>query len=619
MIESLPDVLPDAKTTWASDELHPRPMLTRPWRSLDGVWAFSTSKQEHPEDVAFDRTIRVPFAPETPASGVHATDHGGSLWYHTRVELAPHEVPGPDERLLVHFGGVDWKARVFVDGAFAREHEGGYTSFFVDVTRAARKGSFEIAVHATDEPGDLDVPRGKQTWKDEPHAIWYPRTSGLWRTVWLEKVPRQHVAHVAWTPNIDRFELLLRTELAELPAPGTRLRVQVSLHGEVLIDEDALVRTRRFEKVLRFPDPGIDAAREDLLWTPDHPRLLDVTFTLTVAGSEIDHAEGYTAMRSVSTGGRRFLLNGRPYPLRLVLHQGYWADTGLTGDDDRFRFDAEMIRRLGFNGVRLHQKVEDPRFYAWCDRVGLAVWAELPSAYAFNPESLSTLTRTWLDCLRDLASHPCIVAWVPFNESWGLPDLATRTDQREAQRAFYALTKAFDTTRLVSGNDGWEQLVTDMYTVHDYDEDPEKLLARYGSPDAIRETMWKLWPGGHRSTLEGLMPDERPVILSEFGGISCIPEGERGWGYVVVRTSDVLTSAYEAQLGAVNRALDLKGLHGFCYTQFADTYQEKNGLLDMARLPKADVERIARATRGQAPHPANPLWYSPRWRQGVKP
>lgn len=599
---------------------HPRPQLRRPWRSLDGWWEFAVDDAEDPGEVLFGGRIRVPYAPQAPASGIEngLSPSTTTLWYRTEVHPAPDERPGPDERLLVHFGAVDWSAEVYVNGAFAARHEGGYTPFTVDVTRAARRGPFELLVRAVDDHGDMAMPRGKQDWRDEPHAIWYPPTSGIWRGVWLEKVPAQHIADLAWTPNLPRFELTALVTLARAPRPGTRLRVEVFDGERVVADSDVLVTGQRVNLPLRLPDPGVEDARNELLWTPDHPKLLGTRLTLTVEGNVVDRADGYTALRSVGTRGRRFLINGIPHPLRMALYQGYWPDTGMTGDDERFREDAELARRLGFNGLRLHQKIEDPRFLYWCDRLGLAVWVDLPSAYAFTPTAIERLTRTWLEVLRLYASHPCVVAWVPLNESWGLPDVPGQPEQQEAQRALYALTRTLDPTRPVSGSDGWQQVVTDLFTLHDYVQDPEALLARYGSRAAIEENLWRQWPGGRESVLGGLTPGDRPVILSEFGGTSWVPAGEDGWGYGVARDPVTLLERVEALLRATDTCILNRGIHGYCYTQLTDTYQERNGLATMDRALKGDVVRLSSAVRGEPYDETNPLWYSNRWlgRQG---
>ena len=218
-------------------------------------------------------------------------------------------------------------------------------------------------------------------------------------------------------------------------------------------------------------DPGIDDYRNTLLWTPSTPNLIDVEMKLwSGRGELIDQAIGYTALRSIGVQGDRFVLNGRPYPLRMVLDQGYWPDTGQTApDDDALRRDVELAKDMGFNGVRKHQKIEDPRYLYWADALGLLVWEEMPSAYRFTRESVDRLTREWLKAMERDISHPCIIAWVPFNESWGVPDLPDSPAQRHWVQSLYHLTKTLDPTRPVIGNDGWESVATDLIGIHDYE------------------------------------------------------------------------------------------------------------------------------------------------------
>jgi hypothetical protein len=252
---------------------------------------------------------------------------------------------------------------------------------------------------------------------------------------------------------------------------------------------------------------------------------------------------------------------------------------------------------MGFNGVRKHQKLEDPRYLAWADRLGLLVWAEMPSAYRFTKRSVERLTREWKEVLDRDVSHPCIVTWVPFNESWGVPDLPNNPAQRDYVQALYHLTKTLDPSRPVVGNDGWESAATDIVGIHDYDEDPAKLRERYGAVEGVPHLFRRERPAGRLLTLDGHPHAGQPLVLSEFGGIAYAPADARAgtWGYVRAETTEDFATAYEALLGVV-RELNL--LAGFCYTQFADTYQEANGLLYADRTPKFPLERIALATRG---------------------
>lgn len=578
------------------DPSYPRPQLRRAaWTSLDGPWQFALDPNATwttPQQVPWNATILVPFAPETPASGIGATAFTHSCWYRRTFETLP---LAQGERIILHFGAVDDRATVWVNDHIVAIHEGGYTPFSADVTDVLTEGPQTIVVRAEDDPHDLAKPRGKQDWLLDPHGIWYPRTTGIWQTVWLETVPATRIASLRWRANLERWEIALDAHIAGPPRDDLRLDLTLRARGKTLASDSYLVVAGEVSRRIALIDPGIDDARNDLLWRPGSPTLIDAELTLrTTTGEIIDRVESYTAMRTVAVENERFLLNGRPLYLRLVLDQGYWPESGLTAPDDTaLRRDIELAMAMGFNGARKHQKIEDPRYLAWADRLGFLVWEELPSAYRFDERAVARLTREWLAVLERDASHPSIIAWVPFNESWGVPDLPNHPAQRDFVRTLYHLTKTIDPTRPVSGNDGWEQLTTDLFAIHDYEADPDRLARRYASRDAFAHDS----PGNRVLSIEGHPYAGQPLLLSEFGGIAFTPAEQRDatWGYVRSETAEAFATAYTRLLETV-RALPL--FSGFCYTQFTDTYQEANGLLTMDRTPKFPLEQISLATRG---------------------
>ena len=579
--------------------VHPRPQLTRPsWRSLDGIWDFAIDRSgawSGTEQVRWDRRIRVPFAPETPASGVGETDFFNACWYRRSFD-AP-RVTG-DERLILHLGAVDYSARVWVNGVEVVRHEGGYTPFSADITDVLRDGPQTVTLRAEDDPLDFAKPRGKQDWMRESHSIWYPRTSGIWQTVWLEVVPATHIGTLCWTPNLEHWEITLRAILGGRLRPGLRLRVHLSVADQTIADDTYSVVGGEVNRRIAPSDPGVDDYRNSLLWSPANPTLIDAHLELWGArGEKLDDVRSYTALRSVAVQGDRFLLNGRVQTLRMVLDQGYWPESGMTApDDDALRRDVELAKAMGFNGVRKHEKIEDPRYLYWADHLGLMVWEEMPSAYRFSSESVERLTSEWTQVIRRDRSHPCIVAWVPFNESWGVPDLPTIPAQRHYVQALYHLTRTLDSGRPVVGNDGWESTATDIIGIHDYDEDPERLARRYDRPDVLPQLFRHGRPGGRLLTIEGHPHAGEPIMLTEFGGIAVGEECGKEWGYSRCATADEFAERYRRLLEVV-RSSEL--LAGFCYTQFADTYQETNGLLHGDRRPKIPLDEIARATAGR--------------------
>jgi beta-galactosidase/beta-glucuronidase len=582
---------------------YPRPMLRRDaWWSLDGDWDFmldSNGDYREPSEVKFDRVIRVPFAPESERSGIGDKGLYRSCWYRREVSVPPHAA---SDRVLLHFGAVDYHATVWINGTLAARHEGGYTPFSVDITALVREPTYVIVVRAFDDPLDLCKPRGKQDWQLHPHSIWYPRTTGIWQTVWQEVVPQLHIQTLRWTPYLDRWEVALTAHISG--ADGfmpDELTLALKLYGQdvLLVDDRYSVAGGEVHRRLSLSDPGIDDFRNELLWSPESPTLLDAELSLLNAdGAVVDRVWSYAALRSFAADGNRLVLNGRPYFLRLVLDQGYWPDTGSTPpDDDAIRRDIELTKAMGFNGVRKHQKIEDPRYLYWADRIGLLVWEEMPSAYRFTEVSVARLTRQWIEIVERDVSHPCIVAWVPFNESWGVPNLPDIASQRHYVQALYYLTKTLDPTRPVVGNDGWENITTDIVGIHDYDESPKRISARYAVPMGELSSLLKHErPGGRNLAVGAGLVGEVPVVLSEIGGIA-LSTDPATWGYSAARSAEELEQRYTALLEAVR---DLPMLSGFCYTQLCDTYQEANGLLYADRTPKVPVERIARATRTAA-------------------
>jgi beta-galactosidase/beta-glucuronidase len=577
---------------------YPRPMLRRKeWTSLNGEWDFAIDAEGHwnnPDDVEWTTTIMVPFAPESRASGIGRTELFHACWY--RGELDAPEI-GAGERLLLHFGAIDYQATVWVNNSQVATHQGGYTPFTVDISYYARRArTIAIVVHAQDDPHDLAKPRGKQDWLEDPHSIWYHRTSGIWQTVWLERVSSTYIDRLRWTPNLERWEIGFEAWLGGDRRDGLRLHVKMRAGDSLLVDDTYTVVSGEAHRRIALSDPGIDDYRNGLLWNPTTPTLIDVEIELWGdRGELLDEVASYTALRSVSVESNRFILNARPYTLRMVLDQGYWPESGATPPDDHaLRADVELAKAMGFNGVRKHQKIENPRYLFWADRLGLLVWEEMPSAYRFTQHSVHRLTEEWTSAIERDSSHPCICAWVPINESWGVPNLPSNPAERHYVRALYNLTKTLDPTRPVIGNDGWESVATDIVGIHDYDSDPERIARRYPTAEKIPRLFKRERPAGRLLVLDGEKHQDQPIVLSEFGGITC-SKALGTWGYSSVETPEQLAERYRELLAVVH---SIGIFCGFCYTQFADTYQEANGLLYADRTPKFPLHEIAAATTG---------------------
>ncbi len=592
---------------------YPRPQFRRPeWTNLNGEWAFAFDDEDagiargwhraSPEELRsegspFDRRLIVPFCYQSELSGIGDASFHDVVWYARTFHAPPR---ADDGRLLLHFGAVDYHATVWVNGAQVATHEGGHTPFSADVTLFLREGDNAVVVRAEDPSRDATIPRGKQYWKERSEGIFNTRTTGIWQTVWLEPVSFRRIDSLRLTPDVDaaRVDVEVSVEGFE---PGLSLRLAVSLEGDAVLDDRAELRAPLIERSLPLltlgsaPDtPHLGEWPKPALWSPEHPNLYDLRLELLDAdGNVLDVVESYFGMRKIEARDGEFLLNGRPYYQRLVLDQGYFPGGLLTAPtDDALRRDIEFAKEMGFNGARKHQKVEDPRWLYWADTLGFLAWGEMANAYAYSPNYVRRITGEWQEALRRDHNHPCIVAWVPMNESWGVPELATDPAQIEHLLSLYHLTKSFDRSRPVVSNDGWEHAKTDLCTIHDYG-DPDDLSRRYATPESsvmVRPHNRPVYVPGHAYSGE-------PILISEFGGIAFSGE-EGGWGYSIVPDPQGFLDRYRAMITAL---LQSDTVCGFCYTQLTDVEQEVNGLLTYDRKPKADLARIREITARKRP------------------
>ena len=578
---------------------YPRKLLQREnWTSLNGEWQFSFDDQleySDPKEVkSWSLKIKVPFAPESKASGIGDTGFHPRCWYQREFQ-----VQKSDNRVLLHFGAVDYQAKVWLNGFFIGRHEGGHTPFSFDITESLdASGTQVLTVCADDDPHDLSKPRGKQDWQLEPHSIWYPRTTGIWQTVWFEEVSITHIRRIRCSPLLERWEIGCEIFISGPCPKGLKLVARLHHEDKILADDRYEVISQEVHRRIALSDPGIDDFRNELLWSPEKPTLIGIELELWLDGRCLDRVQSYTALRSVSVNRGRFLLNGRPYQQRLILDQGYWPDTLMTPpSSEALRKDIELVKAAGFNGVRKHQKIEDPEFLYWADVLGLMVWGEMPSAYRFTHTSVERLMKEWMEVIDRDMNHPCVVVWVPFNESWGVPDLADKVAHQNCVQAMYHLTKTLDPTRPCIGNDGWESTATDILGIHDYDDQPERLRKKYPVDRSLSDIITRAWPGGRVLTVDGYSHADHPVMLTEFGGIAFVEcdNSDAAWGYSLCDSAEDFSRRYEMLLAAVHR---IELFCGFCYTQFTDTFQEANGLFRADRTPKFSLNAMARATRG---------------------
>lgn len=582
-------------------DLHPNPQFARAdWHDLTGEWQFAFDDDNigfddnwtrSPE--RFDRTITVPFPPESSASGIGDAEPHPVVWYRREVSLAPVALKS-DQRLILHFGAVDYRADVWVNGTHVTSHEGGHTPFEADITHALAESAdtATIVVRAEDLPEDIAQPRGKQDWQTPSHGIWYRRTTGIWQPVWLEVVGRYRIADLHWQPDSTSLTLGATTTVTPVPPSEANLtlRVELALNGKTFADDRFSIGDRPHTTSWQVGKPGIPSSRSDLLWSPANPNLIEAKLTLIDGEQVLDEVHSYAGLRSVGVDQHGLLLNGFPFYMRSVLEQGFWPESHLAAPSAAaIKREVELILDLGFNAARIHQKIEDPRFLAWCDRLGLIVWGEIANAFTFSDAALTRTTREWTDAVLRDRNHPSIVAWVPINESWSVPALPHDSKQRHWQESLWHLTHALDGSRPVISNDGWEHTTSDILSIHDYCADGEELKAKYDEA-GLERTLQTNRPNRRLLQVTPGTNDQAPVMITEYGGISYAPKtGERWYGYDTVTTEE----DYIAKVKELTEAIRAcPGVSGYCYTQFTDTEQETNGLLTENREPKLPIEAI---------------------------
>ncbi len=578
----------------ANSSLAPNPQFRRAnWVDLCGEWDFAhddnnqgVSENWWNRAEVFNRRILVPFPPESELSGLRETGFHPVIWYR-RTFAAP--VLEQGEALLLNFGAVDYAATVWVNGQCVGSHEGGHVPFCLDVTHALVEGEQVLVLRAEDQPEDVRMPRGKQDWLEAPHAIWYHRTSGIWQPVWLSVVPNLHLTDLHFTPDIANYRVRCDIRLNTVPMAPVALTIKLSAHGKLLAQQSIVTSDAELRFDISVPQLENGVHRDYLLWTPERPNLVDVEVTL--AGDKEDLVQSYLGLRSVGVGAQRFLLNGLPYYLRMVLGQNYWPESHLAAPSpEALKREVELIKAMGFNGVRIHQKIEDPRFLYWCDVLGLIVWEEMPSAYGFSNSAIERLSQEWMAAIRRDKSHPCIVAWVPLNESWGVSQIADRPDQAHYASALYHLTKALDPSRPVISNDGWELVESDIWSIHDYAPDGAGLSSRFHDSADLEAMLKGMGPARRRIVLDERELGDKPIMLTEFGGLSYLPkQGEKWHGYSTVNDP----KDFEDRLRDIFSAIAaMPHVAGYCYTQVTDTEQEVNGLLTEDRAPKLPFETL---------------------------
>lgn len=549
---------------------HPKPQMQREhWQNLNGEWDFafdfgcSGVERRFYERDGLDRKIQVPFCPESDLSGIGYKDFIPAVWYQKKVELTKEQLEG---HVRLHFGAVDYECRLWVNGQEAGTHRGGYVSFSFDITRYAKEGENTLTLYARDDTRSGRQCKGKQSGLFHSHGCDYTRTTGIWQTVWLEFLPKAYIEKVYYYPNIAESSVTVR---AVTVGEGI-FSAEASYEGKIC--GQAQAKATAGNVTLDIP------LSELHLWEAGAGRLYDLKLSFGE-----DCVNSYFGMREIRLEGERVLINGRSVFQRLVLDQGFYPDGIYTAPSDQaLQQDIRLSMEAGFNGARLHQKIFEERFLYHCDRMGYLVWGEQGNwgLDLSRPDGLKCFLPEWMEALDRDFNHPAIVGWCPFNETW---DYEGRRQDNDLLAMVYRMTKLFDTTRPCIDTSGNYHVLTDIYDMHDYEQDPAVFAASY---EAFAE-------GG---PLTDRMADRQtpvpgiPVFISEYGGIKWDVEGSLAdsWGYGDgPKTEEEYIARYR---GLTDALLDNPHMFGFCYTQLYDVEQEVNGLYTYDRKPKMDME-----------------------------
>lgn len=580
---------------------YPRPQFVRnDWLNLNGTWqfAFDDEKQGYQKkwmdrDTSLDRSIEVPFAFQSELSGIHDESAHDVVWYKRSFDLKKEWM---GKKILLHFGAVDYRCEVYVNEQLAGTHENGHVSFCFDITRFITDKDNVLCVRVEDPSFDESIPRGKQSWHEKPFGIWYTRTTGIWQTVWIEAVDESYLCDVKMTSDLDTMSEIFDFKVSDA-AIGKTMEISISYGDELLVKDTMLILKQEFSRSINLIHNtvyrhGVHGAKHGWMWSPEVPNLFDVTFKIK-AESVVDEVSSYFGMRKVHAEKGMVFLNNKPYYQKLVLNQGYWRKGLLTAEkDEDYIKDIQLMKAMGFNGCRVHQKVEDPRFYYWADRLGFLVWGECAAFPSWHKEAARRLMSEWHEIIERDYNHPSIIAWTPLNESWGVEDISWSAQQQNYALALYYMIKSKDTTRFVISNDGWEAVKSDLVGVHNYRHGQKEEVQKYSdfiSNLKNKEGLITQLTAGHQVFAKGFGHEGQPILLTEFGGIAFDTTSDQGWGYTSVSDEESFLDDYRRIMNAVYAS---ETLHGFCYTQLSDVQQEINGLLTFDHEPKVPVEKI---------------------------
>lgn len=571
---------------------YPRPDFKgESFYSLNGQWDFDFDdsnvglKQHWFLNHTYSKKIEVPFCFQSELSGIHDTSFHDYMWYHrtfTKPEMKE------DERLLIHFEGVDYLAVAYINGLKADSHIGSNGGFTIDATDYLKDDENDLVVYCYDPSTDRSIPRGKQDWEEKSHAIFYTRTSGIYKSVWMEVVNEKRISSHYLTTTLDKYTLRFDVKLTTDEGSLTFVITNDNDRKEYTFNVDK----KKKQYVISLPDDFVN----ERIWSVEHPFLFDLKLILKDKDGKTVHTiSSYFGFREVGTKDGYVTVNQAPVYLKLVLNQGYYPGGLLTAKSvEDMENDIKMMKEMGFNGCRIHQKAEDPYFLYLCDKMGFYLFQECASNYGYDKDSPRRMLNEWIDIVKNNYNHPSIIGYTPLNESWGVEGIPYDKEIQSFALSLYDLIHSLDSTRLVISNDGWEQCKTDLITVHNYCHGKEGDEIAYLAFKKALKTRKNIcnYDNIRRFILNPGYEDEgQPIILSEFGGIAFNKDTGDGkaWGYTTCNDE----KDYVRELTRIYKAIEeSECIVGICYTQLTDVEQEVNGLLTFDRRYKVDPKEI---------------------------
>ncbi len=567
---------------------YPRPQFQRDcWQNLNGEWEFAFDDDNTGirrglwrGETQLEKKINVPFSYQYEASGIGDKTQHDIVWYRRKFVI---EKENANKRALLCFNAADYETDVWVNGVHVITHKGGFSPFSCDITDYLNGKENEIVVRCKDTL-ETAVPRGKQSWTGKQFTCFYLPNTGIWQSVWLDFFGTDCIESHELRADIDNRSI--KGEIHTLYGNADEAEITLKFKDRVIKKQRLTLDGKRTRFTVDLADNAFDFG--ELLWSPENPNLVYVDITLYHKGVECDKAHTRLGLRKISIGEYgKICLNNRPIYQRLILDQGYWAESGLTPPSaEALKKDIELAKAMGFNGARKHQKLEDPYFYYYAEELGFLTWCEMPSAYTFCDKEVAAVTKEWREIVNVAKNFTSNIAYVPLNESWGVREIKTDKAQQNFARSLYHLTKSLDDERLVSTNDGFETVEeSDILGIHDYDsKSTEEFPVKYnGNYEGMYPQSWALFADGQR--YKG-----QPVFLTEFGGIAFVSDtnGET-WGYGNgAKNADEFCERLEQLIKGIAET----EFQGYCYTQLTDVQQEVNGLLYADHTPKADLEKL---------------------------